>query len=402
MLNLRQFTKSASGMFMASCAIASAHRQARAHRHGAGCGPLASGAAWPQAAAASDAIQDAPAVGRGSSGPATAPRRVTTIGGKRIRTVDVHAHVILADALDVVKGTPLEKSVVRWLKSRLAKPIDEKRIEDLDAWGIDVSAMSINALWYGADLDTASRLCDVQNRKLAELCASAPDRFVGFATVALQFPELAAKQLEYAVKTLGLCGAGIACSVEGEEIADARFDPFWAKAEELQALVFIHPQSDSQGVRTKRIEGSGALRNVIGNPLDTTYALSHLIFEGTFDKFPDVKICAAHGGGFLPSYPSRMDHGRKVFPKDFEGHRVLKKKPSEYLRQLYVDTLVFTPENLRHLVAVCGASQLMIGTDYPIPWVEDPVSHVLETPELSDAERIAILGGTAEKLLHLT
>src|SRR5262249_11474208 len=135
-----------------------------------------------------------------------------------------------------------------------------------------------------------------------------------FATVALQFPELAAEQLEHGIKALGLRGAGIAAFVEGEELSSRKFDPFWAKAEELQALVFIHPiQSPRTTGAGKRLQASGALGNVIGNPLETTIALSHLIFEGTLDRYPNLKICASHGGGYLPSYAARMDHGCSVF-----------------------------------------------------------------------------------------
>ena len=139
---------------------------------------------------------------------------------------------------------------------------------------------------------------------------------------------------------------------------------------------------------------------MIGNPLETSLALAHLIFEGTLDRFPTLKVCAAHGGGFLPSYAARMDHGCSVFPAQCKGP-TLKKKPSDYLKQLYFDSLVFTGEGLRHLVAEHGASQIMIGTDYAVPWVKGPVDHVLGAPGLSDADRIAILGGNAAKLLKL-
>jgi aminocarboxymuconate-semialdehyde decarboxylase len=139
---------------------------------------------------------------------------------------------------------------------------------------------------------------------------------------------------------------------------------------------------------------------VIGNPLETTIALSHLIFDGTLDRFPNLKICTAHGGGYLPSYAARMDHGCSVFPNQCRGP-TLKKQPSEYLKQLYFDSIVFTPEGLRHLVAECGASEVVIGTDCAVPWVNDPVDLILDTPTLSDADRIAILGGTAAKLLRM-
>ena len=164
--------------------------------------------------------------------------------------------------------------------------------------------------------------------------------------------------------------------------------------------MFIHPQAAGAAANLKdRLKGSGGLDNTIGNPLETTIALSHLIFEGTLDQFPGVKICAAHGGGYLPSYAARSDAICTTFPN--RCTTPLKKKPTEYLRQLYFDSIVFTPEALRHLVAETGSSQIVIGTDYPFPWTKTAVDHILGTSGLSDAERVAMLGETAAKLLGI-
>jgi aminocarboxymuconate-semialdehyde decarboxylase len=333
---------------------------------------------------------------------AVAPkRREVIVGGRRVTTIDVHAHCAVPAVLDLLKGTQFETPARRQLDGNLGFPVNAARVADMDKDGIDKQALSINAFWYAADRDLARRIFDLQSEKLAEMCEAIPDRFLGYAPVALQFPELAAEQLEYSMKQLGLVGAAIGGSVEGAEIGAPRFDPFWKKAEELQALIFIHPQTAPQSTGiTKRVQGSGALGNVIGNPLETSLALAHLIFEGTLDRFPSVKICAAHGGGFLPSYAARMDHGCSVFPDQCKGP-TLKKKPSEYLKHLYFDSLVFTAEGLRHLVNEHGASQIVIGTDYAVPWVKGPVDHILNTPGLSDAERVAILGGNAAKLMRL-
>jgi aminocarboxymuconate-semialdehyde decarboxylase len=206
--------------------------------------------------------------------------------------------------------------------------------------------------------------------------------------------------MEDGIKKYGLSGVAIGGSVEGQELSDRKFDPFWAKAEELQALVFMHPQDSANATGiAKRAQGSGVLANVIGNPLETTLFLSHMIMEGVFDRFPNLKILAAHGGGYLGSYADRLDHGCSVFPKQCTV--TLKKKPTEYLRQIYVDSIVFTPEALRHLVAVFGASQIVSGTDYPYLWTTTPVELVMNTPGLSGADRAAMLGGTAAKLLKL-
>jgi len=179
--------------------------------------------------------------------------------------------------------------------------------------------------------------------------------------------------------------------------ADELGNIFWAKAESLGALVFIHPQGVPQ--LSARLEGNGFLTNVIGNPLETTIALSHLIFEGTLDRFPGLRICGAHGGGFLPSYNGRFDQGCVAFPANCT--KTLKKRPSEYLKQLYFDSMVFSSEGLRHLVAEYGASQIVMGTDYPFPWTTRAVDHVLSTPGLTDADRTAILGGNLARLLGI-
>ena len=314
------------------------------------------------------------------------PRRQVSVGGRRVKTIDIHAHVVIPEATEMmgVKTTSDNASVM-----------NPKRFATMNEWGTDMQALSINANWYGVDRDVAQKMIQLQNEKLAELCARYPDRFVAFASVALQFPDMAAEQLEEGVRKHKLRGAAIGGHVNGDELSNPKFDPFWKKAEDLGCLVFMHPQGIPE--LNKRLAGSGGLTNVIGNPLETTIFLSHLIFDGTLDRFPGLKICAAHGGGYLPSYAARSDYGCVRFPDTCK----IKKHPSEYLRQLYFDSMVFTPEGLRHMVAECGASQIMIGTDYPFPWSTTTVDHVLKTPGLTDADKRAILGETAARLLKL-
>jgi len=318
-------------------------------------------------------------------------RREVVVNGKRVKTVDVHAHCIVPEAAALINH-PLEAPGLMWANV-------QDRIASMDQQGIDVEALSINPYWYGVERDVAAALIKVQNEKLAEFCAGTPDRFVAFATAALQHPSLAVEQIEYAVRRLGLRGLSIGGSVAGQELADPKFNPVWAKAEELGILIFMHPLGTKELEASGRLRGSGLLTNTIGNPLETTIALSHLIFEGTLDRYPGLKICAAHGGGFLPSYAARSDAVCTTFPNRVGA--LPKKKPTEYLKQLYFDSIIFTPEGLRHLVAESGPGQVMIGTDYPFPWVSNPVDHILSTPGLSDAERTAILGGTAAALLGI-
>jgi aminocarboxymuconate-semialdehyde decarboxylase len=328
-----------------------------------------------------------------------APRVLpVTVNGRRVKTIDVHAHCLFHESLalmgDQARGTrPVTKGAEQMFIAV------EERLKAMDAMAIDMEVLSINPFWYRKDRETAAEIVRINNEKLAELCAAKPDRFAAFASLALQYPDLAVAQLETAVKMQGLRGAAIGGSVLGENFSDPKFHPVWAKAEELGAVLFIHPQSTPE--LNARFKGNGWLANTIGNPLETTIALQKLIFEGTLDRFPGLKIIAAHGGGYLPSYAPRSDHACFVSPVNCNPDIHLAKQPTEYLNQLYFDCLVFTPEALRHLAAQVGASQLMLGSDHPIPWEEHPVDHVFATTTLSDDEKIAILGGNAAALFGM-
>src|SRR2546425_5969977 len=350
-----------------------------------GCDLLAAARTGPRAKARPAARGKAPLTLAGR-------RRQVVVGGRRAQVIDVHAHCVIPEAyallglkVDTHRGPGIGE-------------VGQRRISEMDAQGIDVEALSINPAWYRAERDVATQVIRIPNEALAGFCGKYPERFVAFASVALQFPDLAVQQLVEGVKKLGLRGAAVGASVAGDEFSDPKFHPFWAKAEELGVLIFIHPQSTPDLAR--RFKGNGWLENTIGNPLDTTIALSHLIFEGTLDRFPGLKICSAHGGGYLPSYAPRSDNALRVAPDKDTGVK-LKKKPTEYLRQMYYDTLVFTSEALRHLAAEVGVSQLVIGTDHPIPWQDKSVDHILKTPGFTDAERRAMLGETAAKLLKI-
>jgi aminocarboxymuconate-semialdehyde decarboxylase len=332
------------------------------------------------------------------------PREVV-IGGQRVKVVDVHAHVRVPEAWDLVKdrigreGRPGDVTLANPDNPANIHNDVEKRLADLDEMGIDVQAVSVNPFWYWADVDLARKIVQIQNEKIAELCAAHPKRFAGLGSVALQHPSLAVEQMEDGVKNLGMRGFAIGGSVNGDDLSVPRFHPFWAKAQELETLIFIHPQSAGTPIDEKRLKGNGFLDNVVGHPLETTLALTHLIQDGTLDLFPRLKICAAHGGGYLPSYSSRSDQCLTAFPNLCKP---LKKPPTEYLKQLYYDSILFTPEDMRHLIAVVGASQVVVGTDYPTLWNRTPVDRILALPGLNDAERISIFGNTAAKLLKMS
>ena len=221
---------------------------------------------------------------------ASSKRAPVMINGRRVPVIDVHSHVRVPEAWELVKDRIGREG--RYGDMAQANPDNignirnvEKRLADLDAMGIDVQAVSINPFWYWADEDLARKLIQVQNEKIAELCAAHPDRFVGLGSVALQHPALAVEQIEEGMKKLGMRGFAIGGSVNGEDLSAAKFSPIWAKAEELEALIFIHPQVSGMPADEKRLKGNGNLDNVIGHPLETTLALTHFIQDGTLDLF---------------------------------------------------------------------------------------------------------------------
>jgi aminocarboxymuconate-semialdehyde decarboxylase len=329
-------------------------------------------------------------------------RRELTIGGRRVKTVDLHAHCFVPEVINLIKDTPLAQAAKGNLGNATLALGNPQRLIDMDAQGIDYQAINVNAWGYDADKALARDLVALQNERISQYCAKNPDRFVGMATLALQFPELAAEQLENAVKKLGMRGAAIGGSVEGVELSDRKFDPFWAKAQELGVVLFMHPQPAPGTTQNQRLQGKGGLGNTIGNPLETTVFLSHLIFEGTLDRFPGLKICAAHAGGYLASYAGRSDALCGRAGGQGEDCRALKKKPSEYFRrELLVDTMIFHEEGLRHLVAEAGVSQIVYGTDYPFDWPVG-IDFVVNAKFLSNADKEAILGGNAMKLLKIS
>lgn len=344
-------------------------------------------------------------VGCGAHGPLRAPDAGAPPGaplmlnGAAVKTIDVHAHCMIPAALALM-GMDVFSLYPKTMKGGQENVVViADRLAAMDAQGVDMEVLSINPFWYEQPRALSASIVRLQNDKLAELCAARPDRFAAFASLSLQHPDLAVQELEHAVRKLGLRGAAIGGSVAGVPFADPRFHPVWAKAEALGATLFIHPTGTPEMAR--HFAGNGWMANVIGYPLETTVALQHFIFEGVLDQYPRLKICSAHGGGYLPTSAARMDHGCFVNPGACAHGPALKKKPGDYVNQLYFDSLVFTPEALTNLVRQVGVSQVMLGSDHPFPWADHPVKHVLDTPALSDADKAAILGGNARRVLGL-
>jgi aminocarboxymuconate-semialdehyde decarboxylase len=324
-------------------------------------------------------------------------QRQVLVGKKRVKVVDIHGHFVAPEELDVVKNTNLARNITTNLNGPLV--LGPGRLQVLDQLGIDIQVLSHQGgWWYEADRDLARQIIKTQNEHLAAWCKAHSPRFAGLASVALQHPEMAAEQLEDAVKRLGLRGVGIAGHAGGEVPSTPKYDPFWSKVQELGVLVFVHPVGADNIIKDGAFRGRGDLGNIIGNPLETTFFLSRMIFDGALDRFPGVRICGAHAGGYLPSYLGRTDVACDI--RD-TANCANKKHPREYFKQqILVDSMIFSQEGLRHLVAELGASQIVYGTDTPYNWPA-AVDLIVNAPFLKDAEKEAILGGNVMKLLRI-
>src|SRR5687767_15709355 len=275
----------------------------------------------------------------------------------------------------------------------------EVRLKDMDRMGIDIQAVSPapNQTYYWTDAGQGAELARAVNERLAEIVAKWPDRFVGLGTVPLQDPDLAVSELVHCVKKLGLRGVEVNPSVNGMDLSDGRLalEKFFAKVQELDVIIFMHPIGFTQGERLL----DHYLNNVIGNPLETTVAVSHLIFDGVMERHPKLKIVLPHAGGYLAHYWARMDHAWRARP---DCRTVIKKKPSSYLERFYFDTITFDRGMLGHLVERFGADHVLLGTDYPYDMgVEKPVDFIAGTPGLSAADKERIQGGNAARLLKI-
>ncbi len=326
-------------------------------------------------------------------------------------TVDIHAHAAVPEAaafaaphvnmrdIAMARHSNDETRQINMLQDKdrtIAITDIDDRMRVLDAMGLDfqVVAPPPPQCYYHLPVEFAVPATRMVNDGMAAFVAKRPDRLAALGTVALQDPAEAVTELERCMGPLGMKGVEILTNVNGEELAAPRFAPFWKKAEELGALVMIHPNGFTHGDRFHDYYFS----NVIGNPMETTIALHHLIFSGTLERMPDLKILAVHGGGYLPAYSGRIDH---AWGARRDCNAGLPNPPTHYLRKIYFDNVVFSAHQLEYLVKVYGADKIVMGTDYPYDMADyDPVDHVLSAG-LSEADVAKIAGGNARRLLGL-
>lgn len=323
-----------------------------------------------------------------------------------MRTIDTHSHILTEETMALlneetpkaaIKLTPIDRDFATLEVAGVSyKPFPrggfdvERRLKDMDATGIDIHVLSATPQTYLYSLGTPAAA--IQNNQIAKLVKQKPDRFWGIGTLPMQSGEQAAAELRRIVRTLGLRGAMFASNVMGRNLDDPDFAPLWATAEELGAFMFVHPNNVAGADRMK----SYYLNNLIGNPLDTTIAAACLEFGGVLDRHPKLKICLAHGGGFLPYQSGRWTHGWDVRP---EPKKNVPKRPEQIHKRFLYDTILHSKASLEFMIAQVGVDRVVLGSDYPYDMaMMDCVAHV-KSLEISDANKESILSKRAETLL---
>jgi aminocarboxymuconate-semialdehyde decarboxylase len=326
--------------------------------------------------------------------------------------IDIHCHRECAPAAELMREAQRAagkvalghgNSTTRKVNERQLATIRPKmdvldvRLEDMDAAGIDVQAVAIAVYqyYYWADADLGAKAARLMNEELVEATSKHGDRFAPLGTVPLQDTDAAVNELRYLVQDLGMRGIEIGTHVEGEEISADRLEPFWAEIEKLGAVVVIHTQGTTH---PERLQGHNFV-NIVGHAFEATLAQSHLIFDGVMERHPGLKIVVVHGGGYLPAYAGRLDHGWRAREDVSEG---VPQPPGSYLRRFHFDTMVFEPDQLKFLVDRYGPEHVLLGTDYPYDMGdEDPLGLLGRTEGLTQEHVDLIAGGNAARLLGL-
>jgi aminocarboxymuconate-semialdehyde decarboxylase len=324
--------------------------------------------------------------------------------------VDLHCHFIPSAIVDRIAADKGKHSITisddesisfagrsstqRW--PRGMRDLSD-RLTRMDSQGVDLQIVSpwMDFSTYVLDPEDGVWLARTLNELTSEAISAHPDRFRAMATVPLQAPELAAAELGYALRELGMVAVEIATTLGASELDDPALEPFWNAAEELDALVLVHPMHRSVGF--DRLSRSYFLDNIASNPAEATIAAANLIFGGVLARHQKLKVCLTHGGGFLPYQIGRQDRGFEARPEVTALN--IESPPSTFLRRFYYDTVVHSPEALRFLVERVGGDRVVLGSDYPFPMGDpEPVNTVLKAA-LDDATTAGLLGRNALRAL---
>ena len=325
--------------------------------------------------------------------------------------IDIHAHYYPQGYLDALAAADGSFGVQYRVDPRgpvidvgplHAGPLEQKfidlilRLEAMEMQGVRIQALSLTQpMVYWADDQLSVKLSAIFNDALAEAHERYPDRLFGLATLPMQAPALAARELERVAALPGIRGVYIATAIAGREFSDSAFFPIYERICDLGLPIFLHPL-EVMGMDDRL--ATYFLANLLGNPFDTTVAAAQLIFGGVLDRFPKIRFVLPHGGGALPYLVGRLHHGWKVRPEC----RHLQMGPEDYLRHFYYDTIAHSPESLSFLIDRVGADRVLLGSDYCFDMgVARPVESIRSLEGLARTDQDLICGENARVLLRL-
>ena len=329
-----------------------------------------------------------------------------------MRSIDIHAHIAPAAAAHLPEGQTwngftrqemngrqflVQGGKRQWLHPAYSLTADE-RVAYMDSVGVDIHVLTTWVGMYNYDLpaDVGVSIARDCNDFVAELTRSHPDRFAGMATLPMQDVNAAIAELERSMNELGLKGAQIADHVNNKTLEHEDFVPFWSAVEQLGALIFFHQEGDDTIVKPRDTKGY-AIDNSIGNLADRAVTFATLVFGGVLDRFPDLKVCLAHGGGFACFGAGRMDRGWQVRS---EARALGAGIPSTYLDRVYYDCLTHSEAVLRYMIDSAGIDRIFLGSDYPYDMgIDSPVEWVNSLESLTQDEKEAILWKNLERVL---
>ena len=327
------------------------------------------------------------------------------------KIIDVHAHILNEDTMQMiakeapslkVKLTPIDNDfAVFEIGGTAYKPFPrgawdlERRFQHMKEAEVDVHVLSNTpqTFLYGTDGSQNAAVAAIQNDQIAKHVKDHPGRFYGLATLPMQAPDKAAAELKRAMTKPGMKGAQIGSNINRKNLDEPEFEPVWATANELKALIMVHP---TQVAAMDRL-GKYYLNNLIGNPLDSTIAIASLVFGGVIERYPNIRWYFVHGGGMAPWQAGRFSHGWQVRPEpkvNLKDHG-----PEKAMAALYYDTILHAQPQLQALVSIIGASRIALGSDYPYDMGTLECARQVKALDVSAADKQKMLTDIPLKLL---
>ena len=322
--------------------------------------------------------------------------------------IDTHIHIIAdeitqeitKDPWSPITGYDEDKPFVEFQGKRLSSVIHE--FVDIEIImskqakaGVDISVLSpwSSLFRYDSDVRTCQIVNRIQNDAIAAIADKYSNQIIGLGMVPMQDAGVAVSELKYCMD-IGLKGVEIGTNINGKYLGDTYFRPFWSKAEELGAVVQIHPVPGLGGPTNKEYY----LWNAFSNPAETALTASHMILSGLMEEHPELKIQLFHGGGHLPYQIGRLD---RAYEMRKETSKKITRKPSEYLKMFYFDTIIHSSEALDYLINLVGPEQVMVGSDYPFDMGSYQFNDLLDEINISEADREKIKSENAERLFQV-